>query len=190
MILGIDPGTQHTGYGLLRAEGRRMELVSQGRFSPPAAWELPRRLAYIHKGLMELVAGYPPQAVAVEDIFYGHNVRSALKLGHVRGVILLTAALAGAPVFEYAPRQVKSTVAGYGQADKNQVARMVSELLNFREPMAADAADALAVAICHISQSGLNGLLAHTPTRRGGGRGWRGMSADDVATLNYDPGKG
>jgi crossover junction endodeoxyribonuclease RuvC len=182
LVLGIDPGTRHTGYGLLRVRGREMAMLSQGRFSPTATWELPRRLAYIYQGLTELTSGYPPQAVAVEDIFHSHNVNSALKLGHVRGVVLLAATQSGAAVFEYAPRLVKNTVAGYGEASKEQVARMVAELLNFREPRAADAADALAVAICHVSQGGMNAILGKTSGRGGG---WRKMSAEDAAALSY-----
>ena len=183
LILGVDPGTNHTGYGLVLSSGQNLKLVAQGRFSPSAAWPLPRRLAHIHQGLSELVQGHRPQVVAVEDIFYAKNVRSSLKLGHVRGVVLLAAAQGGAEVFEYAPRLVKNTVAGYGQADKVQVAHMVAELLDFHEPMAADAADALAVAICHASQSRLNRLL---PGSRGGRGGWRGLSPEDLAALNYD----
>ncbi len=183
LILGVDPGSHHTGYGLVLAAGPSLKLVTQGRFSPAAAWPLPRRLAHIHRGLTELIEGHRPQAVAVEDIFHSHNVNSALKLGHVRGVVLLTAALCGATVFEYAPRLVKNAVAGYGQAGKAQVAHMVAELLNFHEPLAADAADALAVAICHAGQSRLSGLL---PAAAGRGRGgWRGLSPEDLEALNY-----
>ena len=184
LILGVDPGTNHTGYGLVLSRGQSLQLVAQGRFSPSAAWPLPRRLAHIHQGLAELIQGHRPPAVAVEDIFYAKNVRSSLKLGHVRGVVLLAAAQGGAEVFEYAPRLVKNTVAGYGQADKAQVAHMVGELLNFHEPLAADAADALAVAICHASQSRMNHLLPGRP--RGGRSGWRAMSLEDLAALNYD----
>jgi crossover junction endodeoxyribonuclease RuvC len=186
LILGVDPGTHHTGYGLVLASGPSLQLVAQGRFSPSAAWALPRRLAHIHQGLAEIIAGHRPQAVAVEDIFYGKNVRSSLKLGHVRGVALLAAAQGGAEVFEYAPRLVKNTVAGYGQADKAQVAHMVAELLNFHEPLAADAADALAVAICHAGQSRLSRLLpAASSGGRGGRGGWRNISPEQLSALNY-----
>lgn len=187
LILGVDPGSQHTGYGLIITGQAGLKLVAQGRFSPSASWPLPRRLAYVHRHISQLISAHQPQTVAVEDIFYGKNVRSALKLGHVRGVILLAAAQAGAEVFEYPPTLVKNTVAGYGQAEKSQVARMVGELLKFTEPMAPDAADALAVAICHASQCSLSHLL---PGGRKSGRGgWRGLSPEDLATLNYDPGK-
>ncbi|MDR0881961.1 MAG: crossover junction endodeoxyribonuclease RuvC [Candidatus Adiutrix sp.] len=185
LILGVDPGSQHTGYGLIQSAGAALTLVAQGRFSPPAAWPLPRRLAHIHHGLTELASGYQPQVVAVEDVFLGKNFRSALKLGQVRGVVLLAAAQAGAEVFEYAPRLVKNTVAGYGQAEKIQVARMVSELLNFHEPLAPDAADALAVAICHASQGRWASLLPGGRSGGGRGGGWRSMSESDLAALSY-----
>lgn len=189
LILGVDPGSRHTGYGLIQARGQKLSLVAQGRFSPPADWPLPRRLAHIHAGLSELIAGHKPGTMAVEDIFYGKNARSALKLGHVRGVILLAAAQAGLEIFEYAPRQVKNTVAGYGQAEKVQVAYMVAKLLNFDQPLAPDAADALAVAICHRSHSGLGHLLTTTARKSGRGGGWRNLSEEDLAALNYRPGE-
>ena len=189
LIMGVDPGSQHTGYGLVMSNGQKLQLVAQGRLSPSAAWPLARRLAHIHRHLSELTAGYRPQVVAVEDIFYGKNVRSALKLGHVRGVVLLAAAQAGADIYEYAPRLVKNTVAGYGQADKAQVAHMVAELLDYHQPLAADAADALAVAICHASQCRLSRLISGGGTSggRSGGRGggWRNISPDDLEALNY-----
>lgn len=185
LIMGVDPGTNHTGYGLVLSKGQGLELVAQGRISPSPSWPLPRRLAHIHHELAELLGAHRPEVVAVEDIFCAKNARSALKLGHARGVALLAAAQSGAEVFEYAPRLVKNTVAGYGQADKLQVAHMVAQLLNFHQPLAADAADALAVAICHASQSRFPALPASS-CRRGG---WRGLSAEEAAALNYTSGK-
>ena len=187
LVLGIDPGTKHTGYGLVKSSGGAIELVVQGRLSPPTAWPLPRRLAHIYDELNRLVAGYRPVAVAVEDIFIGLNARSALRLGHVRGVALLAAAQNGAEVFEYPPRLVKNAVAGYGQADKAQVAHMVGELLHLKETLAPDAADALAVALCHLGQCRLDSLLPGQvkPARSGGRSGWRNLSEADLTSLNY-----
>lgn len=186
LIMGVDPGSQHTGYGLIFSRPAGLELVTQGRVSPPASWPLARRLAYIHAHINKLICDYQPAAVAVEDIFYGKNVRSALKLGHVRGVVLLAAAQGETEIFEYAPTLVKSSVAGYGRAEKSQVAHMVGELLKLDETLAPDAADALAVAICHAGQCRLSRLM---PGGRGSsGRGWRSMSVDDLARLNYSPG--
>lgn len=183
LILGVDPGSSHTGYGLVLARGSKLDLVSQGRLSPSSAWPMPRRLAFIHQGLTEIISGHRPPMVAVEDIFFGKNARSALKLGQVRGVVLLAAVQGGAEIFEYAPRQVKSSVVGYGQAEKSQVAHMVAQLLDYRQPLTPDAADALALAICHSGQCRLG--LAVPAGRPTGGRGWRNLSAEEVAALSY-----
>jgi crossover junction endodeoxyribonuclease RuvC len=190
LILGVDPGGSHTGYGLVLSQGEELRLAAQGRFSPKSAWAMPRRLVYIHQGLSELTSAHRPAAVAVEDIFQGRNIRSAIKLGHVRGVVLLAAAQAGAEVFSYAPRLVKNAVAGYGQADKAQVAHMVGELLRLTAPLAPDAADALAVAICHASQCRLARLCpeAAPAAARRGRSSWRSLSLDDLAALGGRPG--
>jgi crossover junction endodeoxyribonuclease RuvC len=186
LILGVDPGGRHTGFGLIQAgPGETLLLVAQGRFSPDRTWPSPRRLAHIYQGLDELISNYRPGAVAVEGLFAGQNIRSALSLAQVRGVALLAAAQGGAEVFEYAPRLVKSAVAGYGQAEKKQVAHMVSELLHLTEVLAADAADALAVAICHAAQARLSRRFPGLPPRRPGRGGWRNLTTEDLAALNY-----
>ncbi|MGL4208271.1 MAG: crossover junction endodeoxyribonuclease RuvC, partial [Candidatus Adiutrix sp.] len=187
IVMGIDPGTNHTGYGVIGVCGDKMALVAQGRFSPNGSWDLARRLAYIYQGLYDVASANRPASVAVEDIFYGPNVRSALKLGHVRGVALVAAAQVGAAVYAYAPRLVKSSVAGYGQANKNQVAHMVKELLKLPEPLTVDAADALAVAICHVGQSRLNNLISPLATRRQTATSWRNISPEDIVALNFRP---
>lgn len=179
LVLGLDPGSRHTGYGLIQTGDRgRAALVACGRLSPPPAWPLPRRLALLHQGLTGLMSGHRPEAVAVESLFTGRNVRSAMVLAQARGVALLAAAQGGAEVFEYAPRDIKNAVTGYGQAGKDQVAFMVAELLNHSEPLSPDAADALAVALCHAGR-------ADWPVPGPGrGAGWRGLSEEDVAALN------
>ena len=201
LVLGLDPGSRHTGYGLIRlGDLGRASLLASGRLSPPPDWPLPRRLAHIHQGLAELMSGHHPEAVAVETIFTGRNIRSAVILAQARGVALLAAAQGGAEVFEYAPREIKNAVTGYGQAGKEQVAFMVAKLLNHKEPLSPDAADALAVALCHAGRStgpagrpgrgvGWRGLseedLAAGPARRTGrGAGWRGLSEEDLAELS------
>jgi len=183
LILGLDPGSRHTGYGLIRTGEGAAALVASGRLSPPAAWALPRRLAHLHQGLTELMSGFSPEAVAVETLFTGRNIRSAVILAQARGVALLAAAQGGAEIFEYAPREIKNAVTGHGQAGKDQVAFMVAELLNHREPLPPDAADALATALCHAAR-------ANWPEPRPGRRGgWRGLSAEDVAALNQARGR-
>lgn len=191
LILGVDPGGRHTGFGLVLSGPGGLTLVAQGRVSPGPAWPRPRRLEYIHGELSRLIEGHRPSAVAVEDIFHGRNVRSALKLGEVRGVVLLAAAQGGAEIYEYAPRMVKNAVAGYGQADKAQVARMVGELLKCSAPLTPDAADALALAVCHAGRRFLGGLAdGAAGSAAGRGRGWRGLSEDDLTALNYAGGAG
>ncbi|MEP6593023.1 MAG: crossover junction endodeoxyribonuclease RuvC [Acidobacteriota bacterium] len=150
-IFGIDPGSDRTGYGCIETGGGRHQLVICGSLSAPARSTFPEKLRHVHAGLAALLARHRPDCVAVEDIFYARNVRSALKLGHARGVALLAAAEAGLPVAEYAPTQIKLAVVGFGRAEKHQVGQMIKLLLGLAEvPTPHDAADALAVAICHL----------------------------------------
>ena len=158
-IFGIDPGSERTGYGCVDTAGSRHHLVICGSLSAPALSTFPEKLKHIHAGLTALLARHRPDCVAVESIFYARNVRSALKLGHARGVALLAAAEAGLPVAEYAPAEIKLAVVGFGRADKNQVQQMIKLLLGLAEaPSPHDAADALAVAICHVHST--TGLVA------------------------------
>ncbi len=150
IILGVDPGSLRTGYGVIETDGRRHRLLEQGALAPPARRALPERLSFVHLGLARLIERLHPDVLAVEDVFHAANTRSALVLGHVRGVILLAGAQAGLPVHEFPPATVKMQVTGYGRAEKGQVAMMVARLLELREARpTGDAADALAVALCH-----------------------------------------
>jgi crossover junction endodeoxyribonuclease RuvC len=154
-VFGIDCGTQCTGYGVVETEdgGREQRLVALASGGLKLARKdlLPRRLAYIFAQLTRLLELHRPDVVAVEEVFYSVNARSALQLGHVRGVALLAAACQGLPVAEYAPLAIKSSVVGYGLAKKEQVQYMVARLLNLEHaPESPDAADALAIAICHL----------------------------------------
>lgn len=149
-IFGIDPGSGRTGYGCIDSDGSRCELVACGAVAVPSGSPFPDRLARIFEELAALLDAHRPACVAVEEVFHGRNARSALKLGQVRGVALLAAARAGLPVAEYAAASVKQAVVGYGRAEKRQVQRMVALLLGLDEPPSPhDAADALAVAVCH-----------------------------------------
>jgi crossover junction endodeoxyribonuclease RuvC len=153
-IFGIDPGSERTGFGCIESTGSRHRLIVCGALAAPARATFPERLTVIHAGLAALLARHRPDCVAVENIFYARNVRSALKLGHARGVALLAAAEAGLPVIEYAPAEIKRAVVGYGRAEKSQIQRMVKLLLGLDAPPSPhDAADALAVAICHIHRA-------------------------------------
>ena len=154
-VCGIDCGTETTGYGVVEWDdsSRNPHLVSLGcgGICPPKKSQLPQRLALIYGELIALFELHRPDVIAVEEVFYSVNAKSAIKLGHVRGVALLAAATAGLPVAEYAPLTIKSTVTGYGLAAKTQVQFMVARLLSLpAAPEPADAADALAIAICHI----------------------------------------
>ena len=154
-IFGIDPGSERTGFGCVESSGGRHRLIVCGALSAPARATFPERLAVIHTGLAALLARHRPACVAVESVFHARNARSAIKLGHARGVALLAAAEAGIPVVEYAPAAIKRAVVGYGRAEKPQVQQMIKLLLGLASvPTPHDAADALAVAICHLHSAG------------------------------------
>lgn len=158
-IFGIDPGSDRTGYGCIETSGSRHHLVVCGSLSAPARSTFPDKLRHIHAGLAALLARHRPDCVAVEDIFYARNVRSALKLGHARGIALLAAAEAGLPVAEYPPATIKMAVVGFGRAEKHQVGEMIRLLLGLDDvPTPHDAADALAVAVCHLHSA--TGVIA------------------------------
>lgn len=160
-VLGIDPGTVTSGYGIVDEEGGRLGYVDSGGITTSAKLVLPDRLKKIYEGIVEVIARSNPDAVVVENVFFAKNVQSALKLGHARGVALLAAVNAGIPVFEYSPLQIKQAVVGYGAAEKPQVQKMVKALLNLAEvPKPHDASDALAAAICHINSAKLKGKVA------------------------------
>ena len=149
-IFGIDPGSERTGYGCVETDGSRHRIVASGAIASSPLTPFPDRLLMIHTRLSALLLDCRPDAVAIESLFFATNVRSALKLGHARGVAMLAAVEAGVPVVEYTPAEIKRAVVGYGRAEKHQVQQMVKMLLGLPAiPVPHDAADALAVAICH-----------------------------------------
>jgi crossover junction endodeoxyribonuclease RuvC len=159
-IFGIDPGSIRTGYGCVETDGRRHHLVAFGAIASPTTDSFPDRLARIHLELARLLAAHRPDTVAIENVFHGRNARSALKLGHARGVAILAAVQAGCHVVEYTPAEVKRAVVGHGRAEKHQVQHMIKLLLGLAAaPKPHDAADALAIAICHL-HSAPSGLRA------------------------------
>jgi crossover junction endodeoxyribonuclease RuvC len=151
-VLGIDCGTEYTGYGVVElCHDGKLVCVSCGAIKLSPREPMPARLATIFDHLATIIEEHRPDNVAIEDVFYALNVKSALKLGQVRGVAMLAAAAAGLEVAEYAPLSIKSAVVGYGKAEKQQVQHMVTRLLNLAAPpQSPDAADALAIAICHL----------------------------------------
>ena len=149
-ILGIDPGYAIVGYGVINAARGRYETVEYGAVTTKAGEDFGLRLLEIYEGMTELIATLKPQAAAVEKLYFLNNKTTGIGVAEARGIILLTLSQAGVPLFEYTPMQVKQAVAGYGGADKRQVMLMTQRLLNMREiPRPDDAADALAIAICH-----------------------------------------
>ncbi|MEN3747254.1 crossover junction endodeoxyribonuclease RuvC [Sphingomonas sp. HF-S3] len=149
ILLGLDPGLGTTGWGLIRAEGNRLSHIANGRLKTDSAQPLPRRLAHLDAQLAALIVDRAPDGAAVEEVFVNANPQSTLKLGQARGVVICAAARAGIDVGEYAPAVVKKAVVGVGNADKAQVHAMIARLLPGTKIDGADAADALAVAICH-----------------------------------------
>ena len=160
LVLGIDPGTATTGYGLVRqTEDGSLLQVDHGVILTPAKMPMPERLVLLYDKLQEIILLHRPDSSAVEELFFSRNVKTAISVGQGRGVVLLALAQAGLPVAEYAPNEIKIAVSGYGGADKHQVQEMVKMLLGLAEaPKPDDAADALAVAICHIHSARMNSL--------------------------------
>ena len=153
IVLGIDPGSRHTGFGVVRRRGARIEAIAHGRITLPAQLELSLRLRHLVDGLEELIATHRPDVVSIETLFGGKNIRSLIVLAQARGAILAILGGHGLAPTEYTPAEVKSALTGNGRADKTQVARMVEVVLRLdAPPESADAADALAVAICYAQR--------------------------------------
>jgi len=149
--LGIDPGSRVTGYGVVEQAGGRIVRIDHGEIRIKNGEPFTRCLSRIFDELIAVIERNKPDAIALEDIFYGKNVKSLIKQGHVRGVALLAASRSGVPAYEYTPLEVKKAVVGYGQAEKHQVQMMIRAILKLRETLPPDASDALAVAICHAN---------------------------------------
>jgi len=164
-ILGIDPGTRITGYGIIDVEGNRLRHVENGIVATRSNQPLADRLKIIYDGLQQVIATHDPAEMSIEQIFLAKNPRAALTLGHSRGTAMLAGVNANLPVCEYSALQVKSAVVGYGHAGKQQVQQMVKALLNLPEIAQEDAADALAVAICHANSRTLNQAVLQTGRR-------------------------
>ena len=160
VVLGIDPGTANTGYGVVRSASQRLAALDGGVIATDAREPLERRLARIHERVAALIAEHEPSALAIEELFFGRNVRTAFAVGQARGAVLLSAGLAGVPCFSYGPQAVKQAVCGSGRAEKEQVQRMVRALLSLPAKPDADHADALAVAICHANAAPMRAALA------------------------------
>jgi crossover junction endodeoxyribonuclease RuvC len=159
-ILGIDPGLRFTGWGMISSQGQVSRYLDSGRLVSTTKADLPQRLCEIYQGLTEVIQTFQPDEVAVEQTFVNKDAVATLKLGQARGVALVVPALAGLPVFEYAPNKVKKTIVGAGHADKKQIETMVRMLLPKARFESPDAADALAIALCHAQHRSCKGLSA------------------------------
>lgn len=152
IIMGIDPGFAITGYGIVKYEVNKFSPIDYGAVTTDSSMELPKRLLLLYNGLTDIIKKFRPEAIAIEELFFNKNTKTALNVGHGRGVAVLAAAQSGIDVFEYTPLQVKQAVVGYGRAEKAQIQQMIKVILNLSEiPKPDDVADALAVAVCHGS---------------------------------------
>jgi len=185
-VFGIDPGSLRTGYGCIESDGRRHRLLACGAIRTATHAPLAARLEQIHAELGQLLSEHRPDCIVIENLFHAKNVKSALVLGHARGVAVLAAVQTALPIVEYTPAEIKASVAGYGRAGKSQMQHMVKILLGLASaPKPHDAADALAVALCHVHARGrlatLAGAAANAPRRL---RSWRHVTAAELAHLS------
>ena len=167
-VFGIDPGSARTGYGCVQSDGTRHQLIACGAIAIPATNSFPEKLKIIHVELGTLITRHRPDCIAIENLFHAVNARSALRLGHARGVAMLAAVEAGIPIVEYTPAEVKQSIVGYGRAEKAQVQAMIQLLLGLSAPPSPfDASDALAIAVCHLHKMNLGGVAGATqrPTK-------------------------
>lgn len=159
IILGIDPGTAITGFGIIEFKGNHFQVIAYNCIRTPANTPLYLRLQEVYGGICKLIAQYKPEHMAIEELFFNKNVKTALTVAQSRGVAMLAGANAGLEVYEYTPLQVKQAVVGYGRAEKSQIQIMVKTILNLKEiPKPDDVADALAIAICHAHSHQVNSL--------------------------------
>lgn len=172
-VLGIDPGSRITGYGIVEQSGSRIIHIDNGAIFTDSSSDFPGRLKLVFEGLVDVIHQYTPVAVAIEDLFFSMNVRSALKLGQARGAAIAAAVHCCLPVAEYTPTQVKQAVVGQGRADKEQVQKMIRALLALPEVAQADASDALAVAVCHINSHLLKARVGAAVPAARNAKSWR-----------------
>lgn len=153
LVLGVDPGSRITGYGLVEKKNNDITFIHSGLIKSHSKIPFYKRIHKIFQSMVEVISHYKPEEMAIEDLFYAKNIQSSLKLGHARGAALIAAVQCGIPIFEYTPLEIKKSVVGYGRADKEQVRSMVQMILRTKGDLALDASDALATAICHVNWS-------------------------------------
>jgi crossover junction endodeoxyribonuclease RuvC len=153
LVLGVDPGSVVTGYGLVEKNNNRLTYIKAGNIRSPGSVPLYERIHTIFQATVDIMARHRPQELAIEDVFFAKNVKSALTIGHARGAVLIAAVQCGVDIFEYTPLQIKQSLVGYGRATKEQVRAMVKVILKLKEEIDLDTSDALATAICHLNWS-------------------------------------
>jgi crossover junction endodeoxyribonuclease RuvC len=163
LVLGVDPGSHVTGYGLIEKKGDEMTCVHSGHIVSSGKTPFYNRIHKIFEAMVEIMDRYSPREMAIEDIFYAKNIQSSLKLGHARGAVLIAAVQCGVRIFEYTPLEIKKSVVGYGRAPKEQVRSMVQMILRLRDVPSLDTSDALATAICHLNWSRFESLAGTRP---------------------------
>ncbi|MFZ0448945.1 MAG: crossover junction endodeoxyribonuclease RuvC [Desulfatiglandaceae bacterium] len=166
LVLGVDPGSNVTGFGLVEKKNGRLACVHSGFIRPPGKAPFYQRIHYIFREIGEVIRCYGPREMAIEDLFYAKNVKSSLKLAHARGAILVAAVQNGVGIFEYTPLEIKKSVVGYGRASKEQVRAMVQVILKLKSDFALDTSDALATAICHLNWARFDKLTTAQNSRR------------------------
>ncbi len=163
IIMGIDPGFAITGYGVVKYEGNKFSVLDYGAVMTEASMKLSQRLLVLYNDLETLIERFKPEAIAIEELFFNKNIKTALNVGHGRGVAVLAAAKSGVDIYEYTPLQVKQSVVGYGRAEKAQIQQMVKAILNLSAvPKPDDVADALAIAICHGNSHRMGAILGNS----------------------------
>ena len=158
IVLGVDPGSKITGYGLVEKKNNEMTCIHSGNIAPSGRIPFYNRIHFIFQATVEILERYHPKEMAIEDLFYAKNVKSSLKLGHARGAVLIAAVHCGVKIFEYSPLEIKKSVVGYGRATKEQVRSMVQVILKLHNSPNLDTSDALAAAICHLNWSRFEGM--------------------------------
>jgi crossover junction endodeoxyribonuclease RuvC len=166
LVLGVDPGSNVTGFGLVEKKRERLTCIHSGFIRPPGKAPFHQRIHHIFMEIGEVMRCYGPEEMAIEDLFYAKNVKSSLKLGHARGAVLVAAVQNGVGVFEYTPLEIKKSVVGYGRATKEQVRAMVQVILKLKSDFALDTSDALAAAICHLNWARFDKLTTPQNGRR------------------------
>lgn len=181
-VIGVDPGSRACGYGIVESTNGRMRHLTSGTIKPPGDYSLAKRLESIYSGITEVIEQHSPTCMSLEQVFFAKNASSAIKLGQARGIALLAASSRGIDIYEYAPANIKLALTGNGRAGKLEVQKMVSYILGIKDEMDTDRSDAIAIAICHLNNTGKPGLKGIDPHSTKGRRKRRRFTLDDISS--------